>query len=181
MSEADELAALAGCAMRGDDQAWATLAERVRPRLFAYAVWRLSGDAQSADDAVQEAMLLAQRGITGLRDARAIMGWLRMLVQRRCLRFSRVDIVSQEPIDVEVDEDPSRDLSTGEQAVVVESALARLSAADRNILNLAYAEGLAPAAIASLLGVPAGTVRKRLFDARTRLRPLLSQFSPERL
>jgi RNA polymerase sigma-70 factor (ECF subfamily) len=109
------------------------------------------------------------------------MGWLRMLVQRRCLRFSRVDVESQEPIDVEVDDDPSRGLSMGEQAVVVESALARLSAADRNILNLAYAEGLAPAAIASLLGVPAGTVRKRLFDARARLRPLLGQLSPEQL
>jgi RNA polymerase sigma-70 factor, ECF subfamily len=53
-------------------------------------------------------------------------------------------------------------------------AMASLSAADQEVLRLAYWDDLPPADIASVLGISAGAVSTRLHRARERLRPLLT-------
>ena len=172
MHEESNLANLAQAAMRGDAVAWGSLVECVRPRLFAFALWRLDGDAQTADDAVQDSLLLAQQGIAGLREPKAILGWLRTMVQRRCQRVRSIaSIPAGSELSVEVD--PSLGLSHGERMESLEGAMLQLPASDRNILHLAYFDDLPPAAIATLLGISPGATRKRLFDARVRLRALL--------
>jgi RNA polymerase sigma-70 factor, ECF subfamily len=60
-------------------------------------------------------------------------------------------------------------ISTAEQGAV-RTALARLSAGDRELLRLAFFEGLEPAEIAARLGEPAERIRKRKSRALERLR-----------
>lgn len=57
-----------------------------------------------------------------------------------------------------------------ERADAVAAALARLPEQDREVLLLANWEGLTPAEIGSVLGLPGATARTRLHRARGRLR-----------
>lgn len=63
--------------------------------------------------------------------------------------------------------------STHDDAIVVRAALERLNEPDREVLRLAYWEGLTSEEMAPLLGCSSGAVRKRLERARDRLAALL--------
>ncbi|HEU5033893.1 MAG TPA: RNA polymerase sigma factor [Mycobacteriales bacterium] len=52
-------------------------------------------------------------------------------------------------------------------------AIHRLSDKQRDVVELCLVEQLSPAAAAAVLGIPEGTVKSRLADARARLRALL--------
>lgn len=56
---------------------------------------------------------------------------------------------------------------------VLAHAIARLTDKQRDVVELCLVEQLSPAAAASVLGIPKGTVKSRLADARARLRALL--------
>ena len=62
-----------------------------------------------------------------------------------------------------------------ERALAVGEALAVLPEQDREVLLLANWEGLTPAEIATVIGVPDGTARTRLHRARGRLRAELER------
>jgi RNA polymerase sigma-70 factor, ECF subfamily len=71
-------------------------------------------------------------------------------------------------------EQPPRELATlRETRPDIERALARLSPAKREVLLLAEVEGFGASEIASLLGIPVGTVWTRLHHARLAMRKLL--------
>lgn len=57
----------------------------------------------------------------------------------------------------------------------VRRAIRLLGAAQREILGLHHGAGLAVADIASMLGVPEGTVKSRLHAARSELRAILER------
>ena len=63
-------------------------------------------------------------------------------------------------------------LDAAAQIPALRRALAGLRGDDRAVLLLVVWEGLAPAEVAIVLGIPAGTARSRLHRARTTLRPL---------
>ena len=56
----------------------------------------------------------------------------------------------------------------------VRAALATLSKAEREVLELAYWGGLTQSEIATALGIPSGTVKSRTFNALTHLREALT-------
>ena len=62
-----------------------------------------------------------------------------------------------------------------ETHAAVQEAMLRLPDGDRELLQLAAWEGLTPAEIAILEGLPPATVRSRLLRARGRLRELLRE------
>ena len=66
-------------------------------------------------------------------------------------------------------------------ATAVRGALAALPPASRAAATLFYLDGYAVAEIASALNVPAGTVKRRLHDARSRLRAALAPMAKEAL
>lgn len=70
--------------------------------------------------------------------------------------------------------DWSPDLELVPLRVDVERALATLSAEDRALLELRYAEDLTQEAVAERLDIPEGTVKVRLHRLRHRLRETLS-------
>ena len=65
-----------------------------------------------------------------------------------------------------------------ERSLMVRDALGRLDRLDREVLMLREYEELSYAEIAELLGVPAGTVRSRLFRARAALREVWAAAPP---
>ena len=69
--------------------------------------------------------------------------------------------------------DPQQEMASGELAGVLAQALARLSEEMREVFILGEVEGLLYTEIGSLLGIPVGTVKSRMFNAVRRLREIL--------
>lgn len=129
------------------------------------------GEAQPAEDAAQEACIVVYRTIASLRSSAAFRTWFYRIVVREAAevkrRRSRVEPVQDAPV-IAVDQTAPVD---------VWRALSVLSQKLREVVVLRYFEDLASPEIASVLGIPEGTVRFRLMIARQRLRPLLGDYS----
>lgn len=168
---------LAAAARVGDRQSLSRLAQRWQPRLLAHA-HRLTGEADLAADATQEAWIEIQRGIARLEDTDAFAAWAYRIVSRRCARIIRGrqrlrrtrSMLAREP-------DASFTTPEREQARsdlgAVRRALATLPGNQRAAIGLFYLEEMSVAEVAIALDVPPGTVKTRLMHARNKLRALL--------
>lgn len=148
---------------------------RLHESLVVKVAYLITGDAELARDAAQEAFLRAYLKIRSLRDPAAFKPWLTRIVstiaQRMAKREKRrwtypldesTDRASLEPLPAEVCE--WRDLHQR-----LEQALASLSPVHRATIALS-AFGHSDAEIAQILGCPRGTVKSRLHFARRQLR-----------
>ncbi|MBI5093899.1 MAG: sigma-70 family RNA polymerase sigma factor [Candidatus Hydrogenedentes bacterium] len=162
----------------GDADAVAALVGRFRHWALDLAR-ALVHDDGLAEDVVQETFLAALRGLDGLRDADAFPGWLRQILRRQAGRMTRKygDAVpwDAEQIGAE-DACPNERVERDELHKIVRDALDRLPPTERDTAVRFYIEQQRCSEIAQTLSVPPGTVRRRLFDARARLRDMLLGF-----
>lgn len=140
-------------------------------------VLRVTGDADAADELTQEIWLGVVQGIGRLRDAARFRPWLfgiahRVLMDRLRRRYGAAAMV---PIDTELIGDGAADPAGDRESAArdVDAGLQRLPPIEREVLTLFYLEGLSLADLANLLQVPLGTVKSRLFRARSLLRQTL--------
>jgi RNA polymerase sigma-70 factor (ECF subfamily) len=177
LRDLDELIASA-CA--GDRAALNRLLTDARPRLLAVAM-RIVRDRDDAEDVVQEALLKVCRSLTHFEGRAAFSTWLHRIVvnaaldrlRRHQARRDRVadddDERAQEVVDGVDEQTPERVVSRRETGAVVRGALARLSTAHREVLELRELEGESYRDLARLVQCPVGTVMSRLHHARHRL------------
>ena len=147
----------------GHVEAFERLVERWKKRLYRHA-WRLTGKHDAAADVFQETWLAVVRGIRRLDDPGRLRSWL-----YRIVTFKAADWIRRER--------RQRGLKTAEAAPEEEStggtfreAIRRLPEDCQAILSLFYIEKLSVREIADSLGIPAGTVKSRLFYARKELK-----------
>lgn len=135
-------------------------------------VLRATGEADAADELVQDIWVRVLQGFGRLRDCARFRAWLfgiahRVLMDRLRLRYAM-------PLDPQADpasfaqDDPQHE--RGDAQRDVERGLRLLPVAEREVLTLFYLEELPLAEVGSILAVPIGTVKSRLFRARTMLR-----------
>jgi len=170
---------------RQEPEQFTVLFRRHAPHIQRYVVRRLGPDA--ADDIVAETFLLAFRQRNGYDPARSdarpwLYGIATNLIGRhrraeirlyRALARTGADPVT-EPFTDRVDDRVSADHASRQLA----TALARLSADQRDTILLAAWSDLSYEEIAVALGVPIGTVRSRLSRARSKLRQTLGDTDP---
>jgi RNA polymerase sigma-70 factor, ECF subfamily len=173
---------LAACA-EGDEQALGALYDRFGTVAYRLAL-RILRDAALAEDAVQEAFLTVWRQAANFdRSHGKASTWILTLVHRRAVdlvrrqaRFNALpDQLEEVAAQAVVTESADDDVELREARREVQAALATLSTAEREVLDLAYWGGLTQSEIATALGIPPGTVKSRTFSALRRLRDALSQ------
>ena len=103
--------ALVERAMGGDIDAYSELVKASHPRLFGIAHLILR-DADRAQDAVQDALLLAWRHVRSLRDPDAWDAWLRRLTVRACYKVARAH-KRRTLVELQVTPDPGVGTRTG--------------------------------------------------------------------
>jgi len=165
---------LVEAARSGDREAYADLIRVRGDRLFALAQ-RVLRDANRAEDALQEALVIAWRDLPGLRDPDRFDAWLHRLVVRACLaEATRERRISANlrvlPIDIPNANDDFLSVADRDE---LERGFRRLSPQQRVLLVLRHFEGLDPATIAEILGIPVGTARSRLHHAHRAMRAAL--------
>ncbi len=179
-SPPDDASALA-LASLGDASAFAALFHRHYPAIHAFA-YRLALCASSADDIAQETFIQAARSLSTFRQEASFKNWLYTIATNRArdhlrqrARRHRLDAaltaLSPEP-DFTADP-PELEPSSAAHAAV-RSALARLSAPQREAIALVYFEHLNHADAARILGCAETTVSWRVFRARQHLKKHLS-------
>lgn len=163
-------------AVRGDGDAWEALYRRAYPKLLAFARARL--DPEGAKDAVAETMSRAVDSIHSYRwEGRAFDAWLFGI-----LRHVITDAHRRQGRSRHVPEDHERagpgpldTVVAAEEHRAVRTAFARLSDADRDVLELRVVAGLSAEDVAKVLGRRPGAVRMAQSRALTRLRQLLAE------
>jgi RNA polymerase sigma factor (sigma-70 family) len=165
---------LVRAAQAGDVSSLGSLLTRHRPGQLAVA-YSILGYGPDAEDAVQEAAVTALRRIGDLRDPAAVGPWLRMVVRNACRMRLRAPTAT--PLDDALAErlpsaepDPAQVLDQHAARDWVWHALDDLSPELRLVVMLRHFTGVtAYADIADACGVPIGTVRSRLSEARRKL------------
>lgn len=154
------------------------LVRRFQNMALGYAQARL-GDWHAAEDAVQEAFLLAFTHLDQLGEDQAFPGWLRRILHTTCDRIQRRrrPVVAWDQADglaMASEADPGASLAAGELRAEIRDLLARLSAPEREAATLFYLQERPVRLIAAFLEVPESTVKNRLLAARRRLKERMS-------
>lgn len=163
-----------------DEGALADLYDLMGARAYGLA-FRVLRDGAAAEDVVQQAFASLWEQADRLDEARgSIQGLLLTVVHRRAVDAARARqrrLARSAPLDVDpVDPAPTpaevvvAGDETQERAREVRAALQVLPEAQREIVMLAYFEGLTQQDIAARLEIPLGTVKSRLRLAMQRLR-----------
>jgi RNA polymerase sigma-70 factor (ECF subfamily) len=170
-------------ARKGDAEAFRELVEGYSPKLFRLA-YRITGDEQSAEDAVQETFLRAYRSLDRF-DARSQFGtWLHRIAvnaaldlarkqQRQGLRYGERPAGEDEPPLPSPAPGPDRIVLSLEVERAVRSALAGLSAMERTAFVLRHFEGRSIAEICDQLGLGVSAGKQAIFRAVKKLRRVL--------
>ncbi len=161
----------------GSSDALDGLARRWTPRLLRYSARVLGGSSDAADtarDVVQEVWIGVIRGLRGLRDPAQFPAWIYGITTRKCADVIRADMRGRAPKTHVVDQEPAQDASLALlHQIDLADAIRRLPPLHRAVIHLFYREDLTVAEIATVLRVPAGTVKSRLHHARESLRQQL--------
>ena len=159
----------------GDEAAFEELVARYHPRL-RYYLRRLLPRPDHADDVLQEVWLAAYRALPRLTDPAALAAWLYRIardkasVQWRSRPPERLLEVS------DLVEEPSQDNEFGqEDAQEIHASLDQLGPEQREVLVLRFLEDMSYEQIAKVTGCPIGTVRSRLYYAKSALRQAIEQ------
>jgi RNA polymerase sigma-70 factor (ECF subfamily) len=182
---ADEAELLARVAA-GDERALGALYDRMAPVAYGLAL-RIVGDADGAEDTVQEAFLRVWRRADRYEaDRGAPRPWLLRLVRNVAIdhlrsRGARARAERRggvhEHEHLPAPERPDDLLLQKERRDVVRAALEALPAEQRRMIEIAYFEGLTHAQIAEREQTPLGTVKTRIRDGVLRLRAGFTQVS----
>lgn len=163
----------------GDEQALAALYDRVSAVAYGLAL-RITGDADMAEDVVQEALLRVWRRADRYEPERgAARPWLLRLVRNLAIDHVRTRGArgraelrggSEEHEQHAEPERPEDAFARRERGARVRAALEELPSEQRRAIETAYFEGLSHAEIAARENTPLGTVKTRIRDGVMRLR-----------
>jgi RNA polymerase sigma-70 factor (ECF subfamily) len=162
-------------ARKGDREAFAVLVHQVSDNLYAVAQ-RILRDPGLAEDALQNALVLAWRRIPKLRDPDRFEAWIHRILVHAC--YDESQRARHWRSDVRVL--PMAGPSTPDGSVALaerdelERAFRQLTIEQRAVFVLHHYLGLPLVEVAELLDIPAGTARSRLHYAIAGLRDALT-------
>lgn len=141
--------------------------------VYRYA-FRLSGNAEDAEDLTQQTFLMAHQRLHQVRDPAKVDRWL-YAVLRSCYLKSvrRSRPISASSVEIDVDEIPAEPHEDGIDRQLLQMAVDDLPDRLKIVVVMFYFEHASYQQIAEALDVPMGTVMSRLSRAKGRLRQRL--------
>lgn len=163
-------------ARKGDEVAFGTLVRRYQRAAYAVAL-SVVGKHEDAEDAAQEAFLVALDRLDECRSPERFAGWLMTIVRNRSKNLIRREALRETeqvpPGARSRAPTPDRVTERKELRRLLEGALGALPEVQRQIVLLHDLEGWKHREIAERLDLPSGTVRSHLHFARKALRKAL--------
>ena len=169
-------------AMDGDIDAYSELVRASHSRLFGIAHLILR-DTDRAQDAVQDALLLAWRHMRSLRDPEAWDAWLHRLTVRACYRVARSEH-RRTLVELHVAPEEASEGAMPDAALIVAERdwlgreLGRLHIDQRVVIVLHYYLDLPITEVAEIVDIPYGTAASRLHRGLESMRASMRASSP---
>lgn len=166
-------------AANGDVEKFGILFDRYHQRLFEF-FYRLSGDASSSEDLLQDVFLRMLRYRRSFKETSEFRAWMYQIartarIDRFKKRWGMDAMVSEQQAAVEPRHSvtPDRSFEKDQEAALLQRALLELPEAKREILVLARFQELKYDQIASLLNLDVGAVKVRVHRATVELRAIV--------
>lgn len=151
--DAGYLAGVARVAARGDSDAFAELYAATYRKQYTFA-WKILGDTDLAQYALQDTYILALKGIGDLRDPRLFLPWLTQINFRTCCGKLT---------------GPRKEVEIGKATYSISRILA-LPFLESQAVYLHFALGMKPSSIAELLEESPSRIKSFLKSGQARLR-----------
>ena len=160
-------------ALSGGPEAFAQIIHHYKSIVFGVAVARVR-DFHDAEDIAQTVFIEAFERLDSLKDPNRLGAWLRSITIHRCINH-----LQRRPPEVAVEDindlqqshtTPQTELENRELRDQVMAAIGRLSKVQRETVTLFYISDYSQHEIAAIQEVPIGTIKRRLYDARNKLK-----------
>lgn len=159
---------------QGDDDAFRVLVTRYRKQYGRYAV-ALTGDIDSAADAMQEAFIRAWHSLDACQDPERFGSWFFRILTNQChtVRGRRRDADDVDALELAGPGRADEALDRSELADALEEALGRLTDEQREAFVLKHVDGRSYEEMAELLGTGVDALKMRVHRAREALRSMM--------
>lgn len=175
MSEEVDAARVRDC-LAGDPQAFAALVERYEKPVFNVAV-RMLRNPEDARDVAQTVFLKAYQNLSSYDPQFKFYSWIYRMAINESLNILRLRGRSAGPVDEQLaadDAGPTELLATDQLRGAVLDAVQKLDPEHRAVIVLKYFVDRSYEDMGQILGIEAGTVKSRLYEARQQLKEQLA-------
>ena len=169
---------------KGDRAALQALYARHATKVFRYAARLLRDDAKG-EDVVSDVFTDVWRGAARFEGRAAVTTWLLSIARFKAItalrrsRDAELDEEAAETIEDTTD-DPEVMMQKKGKSEMLRALIMRLSAEHREVIDLVYYHEMSVEEVATVVGIPEGTVKTRMFHARKRLSELGRQAGIDR-
>jgi RNA polymerase sigma-70 factor (ECF subfamily) len=180
VAEVDD-SGLVAATLAGNPEAFGTLVERY-DRAVYHLAYRTLRDAEEARDVAQEAFFKGYRSLRTFKPGARFSTWIFAITYHACCdRLNRRKRYSNEELPDRADAGPTPEQSAiaGDEARRLRAAIDALPEKYRTVITLYHLQGKQYDEIATVLGLPMGTVKTHLFRAKEQLRRLLNENAME--
>lgn len=161
---------------QGDRGAFERLYRRYYDRLFRF-VLRVTGRMSLVEDVINDTMIVIWRKAGEYRGTAQASTWIFGIAYRKALKaLSRESRRIDADAEIPDGEAPPPDrLDRAGVHAAIRQAVMRLPPEHRAVVDLTFFFNRSYEEVAQILDCPVGTVKSRMFHARAKLRPLLTQ------
>jgi RNA polymerase sigma-70 factor (ECF subfamily) len=169
---------------RGDKDAMRVLYARHSVRIYRFTL-RLTGNASLSEDLVSKVFLDVWRQADTFEAKSRVSTWLLAIARYKALSALRrhsdeqLDDVTAAVIENPAD-DPEIAFHGRQRSELIGKCLMKLPPAHRQVIDLVYYHEKTIREVAKIIGIPASTVKTRMFYARARMAELLADAGVER-
>ncbi|MEX2116649.1 MAG: sigma-70 family RNA polymerase sigma factor [Bacteroidota bacterium] len=174
----------------GNRRAFAQLVDRHKDKAMTLAM-RMLKDREEAEEAVQDAFLRAFNALGRFEWKSSFSTWFYRIVFNVCstslsrrggdLTISLQDETENPSTDLrDSDPTPEMDLESAESARIIREEIDLLPASYSSVVTLFFLQEMSYAEIVDITGMPLGTVKARLFRARTILKKAILRRTNEK-
>ncbi|MEH6469932.1 MAG: sigma-70 family RNA polymerase sigma factor [Halopseudomonas sp.] len=162
----------------GDKAALGLLYQRFAPRIFRFVI-RMMKDQAKAEELVNDVMMEVWKNAANFEGRSAASTWILGIARFRTLnavRGKKLDTVelSQAPEAVDEQQDASQGKSHEQLRSLLRQTIARLSDEHREVVELTFFHGCSYKEVADILQCPENTVKTRMYHAKAKLKPWLT-------
>jgi RNA polymerase sigma-70 factor, ECF subfamily len=163
----------------GDKDAMRVLFARHNVRVFRFLT-RIVGNDATAEDLLNEVFLEVWRNAGRFEARSQVSTWILAIARFKALASMRrrqhdeLDDEASEMIE-DMSDTPEVAVQKTERSALLQQCLQQLSVAHRQVVDLVYYHEQSIEEVAEIIGVPASTVKTRVFYARKRIAELMAE------
>jgi RNA polymerase sigma-70 factor, ECF subfamily len=174
--------------LAGEERAFNMFFTNFFPRVYRFALPRLSGDIEAAKEVVQATMIKAVRSLENYRGEAALFTWICQICRHQIVdhlrserRHENVVLIDDSPemravfdaLESPAESDPNQSYGQAETRQLIQSVLDQLPARYGDVLEWKYIDGRTVEEIGELLGVGHTAAQSVLARARVAFRQAL--------